>query len=215
MKLRDEEGNLIEPTTISGEQGNIVDIKVEPTMKETEEVIDKSRRKCTLSENMQKLLLRQISAELANYSLYRTFANYYAVEGYPDLEEYYLLRAGEELNHHEWIYWYLTTNDALIQYPVVPPTVVDITDMVMPFQATIDREIETTKLIYEIVDLAFEEKDYATWNWLHGSSDKEGMLVKEQVEEESISRNFYDMATSDASWLVKAETILRTYKEGQ
>lgn len=179
MKLLDERGN---PVQVNDEEKGVVTKGAEDTMKYTNKVIDTSRRECTLSKKMIEMLVKQMSAELANHSLYRTFANYFAVEGLPKLEEYWIARAKEEYLHHEWIYKYLTDNDAVFQYPVVPPINVDIPNREMPFDATVDREIETTMSINLIVDQALEEKDWATFQWLNADGEDDGaMLVKEQV----------------------------------
>ena len=71
---------------------------------------------------------------------------------------------------------------------------------------TVAKEVETTKLINDISDLAIEEKDWQTFHWL----DK--LLVSEQIEEESLSRTIRDMANTDASWLVKQDSILDFYE---
>lgn len=208
MRKVDVHGNPVQEKTAEG----IQTVEATPTMAFTEKTIDKSRRKCTLSIPMQEMLVKQMSAELANHSLYRTFANYFAVEGLAKLEEYWIGRSNEEYLHHEWIYKYLTDNDALFQYPVVPPIKIEISDRVMPFDATVDREIETTMSINRIVDQAMKEGDWATFQWLNGNSEETGMLVKEQVEEESISRTIADIAREDASWLRKQAAILKFYK---
>lgn len=208
MKMLDEQGNPIQEKTEQGVQT----ASAIPTMQYTEKNIDKSRRICPLSNTMVEMLVKQMSAELANHSLYMTFANYFEVEGLPKLGTYWVGRAKEEYLHHEWIYKYLTTNDALFQYPSVPAINVDITDRVMPFAATVDREIETTLSIHKIVDQAQREGDWATFQWLNGESKEEGMLVKEQVEEESISRTILDMAREQATWLRKERAILAFYR---
>lgn len=208
MRKLDEHGNPIQ--TESPNRGTVT-VGAEPTMTYTNKVIDKSRRTCTLSSTMIEMLVKQMSAELSNHSLYRTFANYFAVEGLPKLELYWLGRAKEEYLHHDWIYKYLTDNDAVFQYPPVPPINIDITDRIIPFDATVDREIETTVSIHRLVDQALKEGDWATFQWLNGESSEEGMLVKEQVEEESISRTIADMAKENASWLRKENAILDFY----
>nr|DAT50206.1 MAG TPA: hypothetical protein [Caudoviricetes sp.] len=180
-------------------------------MKYTERVIDTTRRKCPLSSVMIEMLVKQMSAELANHALYMTFANYFEVEGLPKLGIYWRGRAKEEYLHHSWIFEYLTENDALFQYPPVPPIKVDIVDRIMPFAATVDREIETTMSINKIVDQAQKEGDWATFQWLNGDDEDTGMLVKEQVEEESISRTILDMAREQATWLRKENAILDFY----
>lgn len=139
---------------------------VAPTMAKTEQTIDKSRRVCTLSHVMIEMLVKQLGAELSNHNLYRTFANYFSCQGLPKLEEYFILRADEEDNHHNWILWYLNYNDAEFQYPRIEAINVDIPNRAYPFEATVDREIETTESINKIVKQAIQEGDWATEAWL-------------------------------------------------
>ena len=54
-------------------------------------------------------------------------------------------------------------------------------NLVTPFELTVELEIETTKMIYDIVNQAGDEGDWATFNWLNGHSKDSGMLVNEQV----------------------------------
>ena len=207
MRVLDAQGNPEQKETKQGVQT----VDAMPTMRYTEKTIDESRRKCTLSSVMVEMLVKQMSAELANHALYMTFANYFEVEGLPKLGIYWRGRAKEEYLHHSWIFEYLTENDALFQYPPVPPIKVDIVDRIMPFAATVDREIETTMSINKIVDQAQKEGDWATFQWLNGDDEDTGMLVKEQVEEESISRTILDMAREQATWLRKENAILDFY----
>jgi len=141
----------------------------------------KKRRKCTISEAMIKTLVRQLGAELSNYHLYRTFSAYYQRIGLPKLGIYYLERANEENVHHNWIFNYLTECDADFQYPKVEAINVDITDNVLPFRLTVDREIETTQGINQIVNQAVEEGDWSTFQMLNGDDPDFGRLVREQV----------------------------------
>lgn len=208
MRKLDSNGNPIQEKTSEGMQT----VGAEDSMKYTNKSIDISRRKCTLSDKMIEMLVKQMSAELANHDLYMTFANYFDIEGLSKLGVYYRERANEEYLHHKWIYEYLTKNDALFQYPPVPPIKVDIVDRITPFAATVDREIETTMSIHKIVDQAAEEQDWATFQWLNGESKEEGMLVREQVEEEATSRTVLDMAKEQASWLRKENAILAFYR---
>lgn len=66
--------------------------------------------------------------------------------------------------------------------------------------------------INSIVKHVFEEGDYATFQWFMSEDTETGSLVKEQVEEESISRTILDMACEQASWLRKENAILDFYK---
>lgn len=173
---------------------------------------DLSRRKCTLSKEIQQLLLRQLKHELQNHNIYMNFANYFGVRGLVVLEEYFKQRADEEYLHHSWVRKYLNENDAEYIYPTIEQFDKEITDMVTPFKLTVDLEIQTTQMIYEIVDQAANEGDWATFNWLNGHDKETGMLVNEQVEEESISRTVLDIAESEGSWLRKEKSIMNAYK---
>ena len=183
-------------------------------MQEEKEKIafDESRRVCTLSKDIIDLLVNQLSHELHNHSIYRTFSNYFGTHGLPDLEEYFNLRSEEEYKHHKWILWYLSYTDAEFQYPAVEPVNIEIKNNVIPFKETVDVEINTTMLINNIVAKALELNDYSTYAWLMGNDDEHGKLVLEQVEEESISRTILEMAQLDSDWHQKQETILEFYK---
>lgn len=169
------------------------------------------RRICTLSDKMVELLLRQLSHELYNHNLYRSFANYYGINGLAVLESYYIKRAEEEKLHHDWIINYLNYNDAAVIYPEVPEIKEDWDDPVTPFKLTVDKEIETTNLIKEMVNYSLAEKDWFTFAWLMGNSPVEGKLLPEQVEEESVSRTALDIAEGEGSWLRKEKSIMNAY----
>lgn len=187
-------------------------MKLKTEAQESTEKLDIKRRKCTLSENIQKLLLRQLKHELYNHNLYMSFSNFYGVQGLAVLEQYYKERADEEYHHHSWIRTYMNENDAAYIYPDIPAISETFEDNVTPFKLTVDKEIQTTQLIYEIVNAALEEGDWATFNWLNGDNDETGRLVQEQVEEESISRTALDIAMEEGSWLRKEKSIMNAYK---
>lgn len=176
------------------------------------EKLDLKRRKCTLSDDMIRLMLRQLTHEMYNHNLYRSFANFYGVRGFQVLEQYYIDRAEEEKLHHDWVYGYLNECDAEFIYPEIPAISEKFEDMITPFQLTVDKEIQTTMEINEMVDLACDTSDWATFNWLNGHDPKTGMLVNEQVEEENISRTVLDIAESEGSWLRKEKSIMAAYK---
>lgn len=157
-----------------------------------------------MSEKIGELLVNQISHELFNHNLYRTFANFFATEGITDLEKYYIHRAEEELTHHRWIVDYLNNSDFDFKYPAVKAVDEDVTDYITPFKLTVDKEIETTELIYKIVDATLEEKDWQTFNWLQSK------LVPEQTEEENTSRTALDIISNRMDSIFdKAERVYK------
>jgi len=156
-----------------------------------------------LSTTVGDLLVKQLSHELKNFNLYSSFANYFSLEGIIDLQEYYTKRAAEEKNHHDWILDYLHDADYKVNYQITPVNEEQAVDSwLAPFKATVDREIETTQLIYVIYETAVAEKDYMTCSWLYEK------LIKEQIEEESISRMAVSIIEIDGDIFNKAEAIL-------
>lgn len=172
---------------------------------------DANRKYCSMDESLAELLINQISNELYNKHLYMTFSNFYDTEGLPKLAKYYQLRANEEENHHKWIVDFLNYNDICFQYPSVKEVDVNIENKQVPFDLTIEAEIETTNNIYNIINKALELKDFMTFNWIMGNGPTEGNLCSEQCEEESISRTVAEMAQDSAAWLIKEKSIYNFY----
>jgi len=123
-------------------------------------------------------------------------------EGIYALEKYYYKRAEEELDHHNWIVDYLTDGDYKFIYPIVEQNTEKFVEYVDPFTQTIDREIQTTQMIYAIYELALSEKDYMTTSWLYEK------LIKEQIEEENISRAAKIIIEEQGDIFIKAKQIL-------
>lgn len=162
-----------------------------------------NRRLCQISPEVGEALVKQAAHELKNYNLYNSFANYFALEGIVALEEYFSKRAAEEKNHHDWVLKYLNDADFRIIYPAIEKNENQAVDnWLIPFTATVAREIETTQLIYAIYELAHSQKDYMTCSWLYEK------LIKEQIEEESTSRMAVFIMETEAGIFEKAEKIL-------
>ena len=165
-------------------------------------------RKLTLiSDTLGALLIKQIAHELKNFNLYMSFANYFAVEGITDLEEYYRKRAEEEKNHHQWIMDYLSDADYKFTYPAIELNTEKFESYEVPFKQTVNREIQTTQMIYGIYEAAMAEKDYMTASWLYEK------LIKEQIEEENTSRAALDIMEQESDIYLRADQIkdLLTY----
>jgi ferritin len=167
----------------------------------------KNKKKCLISEEVGKLLIKQLQHELLNYNLYKTFANFFGAEGIIALETYYHERAHEEYDHHDWIFHYLTEADYIFEYPAIEANNIKAENYIQPFVDTVDREIQTTQLIYAIYDKCIEEKDYMTASWLF---DK---LIKEQIEEENTSRMALTIMGHDADIFERAKKVLELLKK--
>jgi len=163
-----------------------------------------NRKLSQLNTTVGDLLVKQLAHELKNFTLYNSFANYFSLEGLVDLETYFTKRAEEEKNHHDWILSYLHDADYRVLYPIVEQNKEqEVENWLSPFTATVTREIETTQLLYAIYELAISQKDFMTASWLYEK------LIKEQVEEESVSRMAVTIIEADGDIFIKAKAVLK------
>ena len=165
-----------------------------------------NRKLCLISPAIGEMLVKQLAHELKNFNLYMSFANYYAVEGYPKIEEYWRKRAQEEMRHHDWCFKYLINADYKFNYPVIEENKEVFSDIITPFKLTVDREIETTNMICKIHEAALAEKDYMTAYWLLDP------LLKEQIEEENTSRMALAIIEEDSDIYLRSKEILSLLK---
>lgn len=163
--------------------------------------------KCTIHPDLQKLLVEQMGHELYNHNLYASFADYYVVHGLDKLATYYYKRAQEELNHYLWCVDFAQECDIQYTTPAVESISEKWDDVIKPFELTVDVEIETTELIYDMADKAKEIGDHIFLQWLY----KPGLMVEEQLEEVSLSRKALKIMQMDDSILAKQDAIMDLY----
>ena len=161
-----------------------------------------NRKTCLISNTVGELLIKQLAHELKNYNLYKSFANYFSLEGIVELEEYYRKRAEEEMNHHSIVFDYLSEADYRFTYPAVEKNTETFDNHTTPFIQTIDREIQTTQMLFNIYEVALSEKDYFTAEWMLNG------LLRENREEENTSRMALSIMEQDADIFVKADKVL-------
>ena len=161
-----------------------------------------NRKLSLVSPTLGELLVKQIAHELKNRNLYLSYANFFSVEGITDLEEYYRKRAAEENNHHQWIMDYLSDGDFKFKYPAIEENTEKYEDYITSFKQTVDREILTTQMIYGIYETAIAEKDFMMSAWLYEK------LIKEQIEEENISRMAVTIMEETSDIYLRAEKVL-------
>lgn len=171
-----------------------------------------NRKNRIISEKVAKLMTDQISRELYNHNVYRSFANFYYNYGLLKLYQYYDMRANEEYNHHQWLRDRLNRAGVDFSYPAVPQVKQEhiILGPEGSFDRTVNLEIETTAWISKIVEACLEERDFQTERWL------KTVMLEEQFEEEVVSRTVAEIAQQeDVDWLTKEDSILNYYNHEQ
>jgi ferritin len=131
-----------------------------------------------LSETMENALNDQINAELYSSYLYLSMASYYDSIDLAGFSHWMQCQAKEELFHAMKMYDYVIERGGrAILKPIEGPQT-DWDGPSAPFEQAYQHELKVTGLINNLVNLAIDEKDHATNNFLQ-------WYVKEQVEEEA------------------------------
>jgi len=138
-----------------------------------------------LSPNLAKSLNAQMTKEAHASQVYLAYASWASAQGYGGIANFLFRHAHEERNHMMKILEYILERGAEVNVEAIPSpgelprTVQDC------FNKVFEQEVSNTEAIYKLVDLSFNEKDWATWHFLQ-------WFVKEQTEEETLALNLLD-----------------------
>jgi ferritin len=130
-----------------------------------------------ISERMEEALNRQLNAELYSAYLYFSMAAYYEASDLPGFANWMRVQAQEELTHAIKFFDYITQRGGRVTLEMIEKPPGEWESPVDVSEHELEHERKVTGLINDLVDLALEEKDHATYNFLQ-------WFVAEQVEEE-------------------------------
>jgi ferritin len=131
-----------------------------------------------LSKKMEEALNKQINAELYSAYLYLAMAAYFESANLSGFAHWMELQAEEEKQHAMKLYHYIIERGSRVVLDAIQKPQSDWKSPLDVFEAVYAHEQHVTSLIYNLADIARQEKDYATEVMLH-------WFIKEQVEEES------------------------------
>lgn len=131
-----------------------------------------------LSEKMTEALNVQLNKEMYSAYLYMSMSAYSSYIGLDGFANWFMVQYQEEMTHAMKIYDYINDHGSQVKLMEIPqpPTTFDST--LNMFEKTLEHEKYVTKSINELVDLAIDEKDHATYTFLQ-------WYVSEQIEEEA------------------------------
>ncbi|PIC80275.1 ferritin [Sporosarcina sp. P18a] len=131
-----------------------------------------------ISEKLAQALNEQMNNEFAAAQTYLSMASYCEYRNYSGFAHFFLQQVEEERHHAMKIYSYLNDRGirAIITETPAPATSFD--NLVHTFEVALVQEKEVTKSFYQIMDIAWEEKEHATISFLN-------WFLDEQVEEEA------------------------------
>jgi len=133
-----------------------------------------------LNQKIELSLNEQLNAELYSSYLYLSMAAYYESKDLPGFAHWFRVQAQEELYHSMKFLDYINERGGRVNLKGIEGPQTEWSSIEAPLEQAYEHEVMVSGLINDLVNLAIEEKDHATNNFLQ-------WFVKEQVEEEASS----------------------------
>jgi len=131
-----------------------------------------------LPKKMEEAINKQINAELYSAYLYLSMAAYFESTNLSGFAKWMEVQAQEEKQHAMKLYHYVIERGGRVILDAIQKPQSEWKSPLDVFEAVYAHEKHVTELIYNLMDVAKSEKDYASEVMLH-------WFVKEQVEEEA------------------------------
>lgn len=129
-----------------------------------------------ISKKMEDSLNKQLNAELFSSYLYLSMSAYFEAQNLNGMAAWMKLQSTEEYEHGLKFYEYIGSVGGRVSLDAIEKPQAEWSNPAEVFVASLEHEKFITKSIYELADLAIEEKDHATRNFLN-------WFVDEQIEE--------------------------------
>ncbi len=162
-----------------------------------------------LSNYLLDKLNDQMNYEFFSSQVYLAMASYCSSEGYDGFANFFIVQAEEEKFHAMKIFNYINRRGKRAIISGMENPVNDYASLLDAFEHAYAHEQSVTKRIYELSDIAFNEREHATMNFLK-------WFIDEQVEEESMFDSIIQKLRridndSNAFYMLDAELATRTF----
>lgn len=131
-----------------------------------------------LSERLLKALNDQVNYEFLSAHYYLAMAAYCADQDLDGFAHFFIVQAEEERFHAMKFYNFINEMDGRVILTGINNPMNDFSSLVNVFEEALKHEKSVTKRIYNLMDIATEEREHATISLLK-------WFVDEQVEEEA------------------------------
>lgn len=138
-----------------------------------------------LSKKIQEALNNQIAYEGYASNFYLALAYWCDDQALQGCKKFFLRQSDEERMHMMKIYEYMSESGVHPQTSAIPQPPLDYENIQTAFKKVFDQERSVTLSIHNLLQLAQEENDYNTQQFLQ-------WYVDEQREEEAVIRNILD-----------------------
>jgi ferritin len=139
-----------------------------------------------IQPKVEKALNKHLAVEAKASNMYLAMASWCESQGYEGCAQYLYLQAEEERNDHFMkIFAFINERGGHAQVPALKTPKHEFQSLEELFTMSSDEEKHVTQEIYALVDLAQQEKDFGTFNFLQ-------WFVEEQIEEEATAQRILD-----------------------
>jgi len=139
-----------------------------------------------LSKKIQAALNEQIKIEAESSQAYLAMASWAEIQpGIDNVTSFFYKHSDEERQHMLKLIHFVNERGGFATVPALPQPAVTFPSIKHAFAALLKHEMFVSESINKCMDVAFEEKDYATISFLQ-------WYVAEQIEEEALARTLND-----------------------
>lgn len=138
-----------------------------------------------ISPKMEQMLNIQMTREAYQAQVYLSYGSWAEINSFSGIATFLYKHSREEREHMFKFLKYINDRGGNAKIEAIQGAPVNPKDIGECLNAVLQHEIENSKEIDKIVNLAHEEKDWATFNFGQ-------YFVKEQIEEETLIKDILD-----------------------
>ena len=139
-----------------------------------------------LSNKIQDALNKQVQIEAQSSQVYLAMASWAEIQpGIDNVTSFFYRHSDEERMHMLKLIHFINERGGFAVVPELTQPTLTYPSIKHAFKELLNHEIMVSESINNLVDIALQEKDYATHNFLQ-------WYVAEQIEEESLARTLND-----------------------
>ena len=138
-----------------------------------------------LSATLAAALNVQMQHEAHASQIYLSYAAWADSKGYSGISNFLFRHANEERNHMMKVLEYILKRGGEVLITAIPAAPKNPSSLNNCFEKVYEHEVNTTNMVYKLVNMSHDEGDWATWNFMQ-------WFVNEQTEEETLALSLLD-----------------------
>ncbi|MDZ5473574.1 ferritin [Bacillus sp. 31A1R] len=162
-----------------------------------------------ISEKLVNGLVKQMNYEFYSAHAYLAMAAHCSAENLDGFANFFLVQAEEERFHAMKFYNFINDMGERVVFEGFGTPNNEFSSVLEVFEEGLKHEKEVTRRIYELADMALDEREHATMTFLK-------WFIEEQVEEEALFDNLIQKLKridkdSNAFFMLESELAKRTF----